>query len=317
MSLRIISAVLAVAAAVAPYCVAQQTDGAPGSGTWQPPAGVKVTPSKKEPGAVVVDATRRGVATVQGFGLASIAGDEDNFGYGGGWTPPLSCEVFDNRGPEDLGVFDQREPVAGQYNSICTFNGSWSQSFAVPPGGLGQFRVQLRILGGSGSTAFCFASPCACATASPALFINGVQQDNFFYDPGCATITYWEKTFQGADASIAAGGTLNFVVQWNNQPFALDWAKVLDVLPVVKIKLLDGDAQKGVVSNAAEKKLRVQLSTDDPSFSLARAAVTFKVASTPPKAIGTAVGVNDKATATTVFGNGRCKRHRNRLPRLR
>ncbi len=92
-------------------------------------------------------------------------------------------------------------------------------------------------------------------------------QSGFFYDPGCASITEWTKTFQGADAqAVANGGNLQFVVQWNNQPFAIDWSKVTDVLPYVDATILDGDGQKGVVKNAVEHPLRVKLVSHDPSL---------------------------------------------------
>lgn len=257
------------------------------------------TTRRRRPCRTVVNATPPGVVAVQGYGLASIAGDEDNFGYGPGWVPPQTCEVFDNRGPEDLGVFDQREPTPGKYDSICTFSGGWQQSFTVPAGGVGQFTVTMRILGSEGAATTCFFSPCGCTTANPQLFINGVPQPGFFSDPGCAHITEWSKTFQGADAAIAAGGALNFQVNWNNGAFAIDWSKVSDVLPIVNIQLLDGDGQKAVTQNAAEKKLRVKLSCADPSTPVAGMGVTFTVTNHPPKAAKYGVGADDKATTTT------------------
>lgn len=267
---------------------------------WQAPPPAK-TSHRMEGGirVTVVDASRPGTVVPQSTGLASMAGDDDGFGFGQGWVPPYFCQTFDNRGPEDLGVFDQRQPDPAKYNSICTFVGSWQQSFAVPPGGLGGFTVQLRILGGSTATSQCYASPCGCTTPSPQLLINGIDQPGFFTDPGCANITYWSKTFSGADAAIASGGTLNFEVHWNDQPFAIDWSKVIDVVPIVNVTKLDGDGQKAVIQNAAEKKLRVQLSCADPSFSLAGLGVGFQVTSYPPKATKYAVGADENATTTT------------------
>jgi hypothetical protein len=274
------------------------------AGQWKqsptPAAPVRVIATGAvEENATVTNASRPGVVAIQGTGVVSMVGDDDGFGFGTGWVPPLTCEVFDNRGAADLGVFDQREPTPGKYDSICTFVGSWDQMFTAPAGGVGQFTVRMRILGASGDASQCFNAPCGCTTPTPQLLINNVDQPGFFSDPGCAQITYWTKTFQGTEAQIASDGHLHFEVHWNNQPFAIDWSQVMDVLPTAAIKLLDGDGQKGVVKNATEKKLRVQLTSNDPSVSIAGMAVTFAVTSSPPKATGAAVGADEKATSTS------------------
>lgn len=229
--------------------------------------------------------------------VVNLVGDEDGFGFGAGWNPPLQCDTFDNRGPEDVGVFDQRQP-GSQYNSICSFSGSWTHSFAVPAGGVGQVTLSLRILGGQGSTAFCFASPCGCETPSQQILINGAPEP-FFADPGCATTTIWTKTWQGAAANAVAGsGTMNVSVVWGNNAFAIDWSKVT-IMPTVTVTMKDGDGQKGVIGNAVEKPLRVKVSTADPSVSTQGVPVTFRITSQPAQAAGFAVGENEQATTTT------------------
>src|SRR6266545_3720192 len=207
--------------------------------------------------------------------ITNMLGDNDGFGFGYGWVPPQSCEVFDNRGPEDLGVFDQRRPSSA-FNSICNFVGRWNHSFAVPPGGVGQLTLEMRILGGQGGS--CFFSPCGCTTPTQQLFLNGAQQP-FFIDPGCASAILWSGSWQGPAANALAGsGALAGEVDWNNDPFAIDYSRVT-VLPAIEVAVLDGNAQRGATTNALERPLKVKFTTQDPTFDLSRLTATFQVTS--------------------------------------
>jgi len=248
------------------------------------------------PGDVIVNASP-GIVAVDATSYGSIAGDDDGFGFGSGWNPPSSCEVFDNREPEDLGVFDQRRPGSA-YNSICNFSGSWVQPLNIPPGGAGQVTLSLRILGGQGSTAFCFASPCGCETPSQQITINGTPEP-FFGDPGCATTTVWSKTWQG-NAANALGNSLALSVVWGNNAFAIDYSRAT-VLPVVEVAVLDGNDQKGAISNIVEKKLRVKFTTPDPNFDLSSLGATFEVTGVPPNASGAALGPNEAGAVSTTY----------------
>src|SRR4051794_27281590 len=63
-----------------------------------------------------------GVDTVAAKSI-SKAGDRDNFGYGLG-TGPAPCAFFDNREPEDLGVFDVEQNPGDETQT-------WTHTFAV------------------------------------------------------------------------------------------------------------------------------------------------------------------------------------------
>jgi len=69
-----------------------------------------------------------GVAAVRGADATintvptSKLGDRDNFGYGRGTGPaPAPCAYFDNREPEDLGVFDYESPGSEEKTWTHTF----------------------------------------------------------------------------------------------------------------------------------------------------------------------------------------------------
>src|SRR5712691_11834903 len=100
-------------------------------GRWRHPANVPSSganadkPQRDADAGRAADATRDGVtarpgAVSEGFGIASMAGDDDNFGYGVDHFFGTTCENFDHRGPEDLGVFDQNQPGAA-FNRVCSF----------------------------------------------------------------------------------------------------------------------------------------------------------------------------------------------------
>lgn len=231
--------------------------------------------------------------------IVNMAGDDDGFGFGYGWIPPTVCTTFDNRGPEDLGVFDQRQPTSA-YNSICNFSGQWTHSFPVPPGGVGQLTLQMRILGGQGDVTSCAFSPCGCTTPAQTLFINGVQQP-FFNDPGCASIIMWSGAWQGPAANALAGsGSLAIQVNWNNDAFAIDYSRVT-LLPAVEVAVLDGDGQRGAVTNALEKPLRVKFTSQDPTFSFSGTQAIFQVTSVPAHASGYGIGASETSISTTSY----------------
>ena len=260
----------------------------------------KSWPAPETPARVVAASeTSLPAPTAFNPGIVSMAGDDDGFGYGVGHVFSTSCETFDNREPEDLGVFDQRQP-GSTYNSICDFAGGWTHSFAIPPGGAGQVTLQLRILGGQGSTAFCFAAPCGCETPAQKIYINGVEEP-FFGDPGCATTTSWTKSWQGAAAaSIAAPGTLGVQVDWGKNAFAIDYSR-LTILPAVEVIVEDGNGQKGAISNAVEKKLKVKFTTMDPSFNLEGMQAVFEFVSVPANASGHGLGANEASATSQTY----------------
>lgn len=248
----------------------------------------------------VVDKSAPGTAVVQSSGQYIYrAGDADGFGYGAGWRPPLECDTFDNRGPEDLGVFDQRRPGSA-YNSICNFVGTWSNPVTPPPGGTGQLTVGMYILGGQTATAYCFASPCSCATPTEDLLINGVSQSDFLSYVGCAETTWWTKTYQGpAAAAMASAGAVNFQVNWGNNPLAIDYSEI-QVLPSMEVSVYSGDNQKGVIGSPVEQKLAVKLTSPDPNFNPQQvAAVTFEIVSFPSQATGFGLGADESAISST------------------
>lgn len=226
-----------------------------------------------------------------------IAGDEDGFGYGPGWVPPNSCETFDNREPEDLGVFDQRQP-GSTYDSICTFTGGWTHTFTPPPGGAARFTISLRILGGQGSTAYCWASPCGCVPPAQRIFLNGVEYP-FFYDPGCGSTTFWSYSWEGpAATAIASAGTMNVFVDWGQNAFAIDFSRVT-MSPAVEVSVHDGNGQRGVIGNPVEKQLAVKVSSPDPSYNVAGTNVTFEIVTTPSNASGQGVGPDHHSVGQT------------------
>ncbi len=100
------------------------------SSKWVAPA----NPDQLRSGELRINATPNVLPLQSNSAIVDVAGDDDGFGFGYGWIPPLVCETFDNRGPEDRGVFDQRKP-SGTFNSICNFIGRWTHSFVIPPGG--------------------------------------------------------------------------------------------------------------------------------------------------------------------------------------
>jgi hypothetical protein len=260
---------------------------------WKQGAAVK----RAAPATMGITTAAEPAATALNNGYVSMAGDDDGFGYGAGWRPPSTCETFDNRGPDDAGVFDQRQP-GSTYDSICSFAGGWTHSWTPPPGGSGQFSISLRILGGTTATAYCWAGPCGCATPAQKIFINGTEYP-FFGDPGCGQITSWGMTWTGNEANaLAAAGTLDVQVQWGNNPFAIDYSRVT-MAPVVEVAVEDGDGQRAVVEESAEKPLKVKFTTLDPTFNLASLHATFEVISVPANAAGHGVGASADASAQT------------------
>jgi hypothetical protein len=158
----------------------------------------------------------------------------------------------------------------------------------------------MRILGGQGDSTFCFNSPCGCTPPAQQLFLNGVQQ-SFFIDPGCASIIQWSGSWQGPTANALAGsGSLAIEVDWNNDPFAIDYSRVT-VLPAVEVAVLDGDAQRGAITGTLDQKLRVKFTTQDPSFDLSTLHAAFQITSVPARASGYGVGASDAAVSTTTY----------------
>ncbi len=139
----------------------------------------------------------------------SIRGDRDNFGYGIGTGPP-PCVFYDNRGPEDLGVFDYELNPGDEVNV-------WTHTFAVSGTPTSVTFVTYEIFSDNTSSTIdldgitlTFASPpFAVCDAYPeggikrAFVLTG--SDALIASDGAVTATFREN---GDDVSLEGGGLL-------------------------------------------------------------------------------------------------------------
>ena len=181
---------------------------AAGSGS---PGGASPPPGSRAPDADVSAQEGNdwaGVETVAGRSISKV-GDRDNFGYGRGSGPP-PCDFFDNREPEDLGVFDY-ELLSG--DEVDT----WTHTFAVTG-----TPTKVKLL-----TWEMFADPETAATID----IDGVTMD---FEQGMTAVCgeYPEGgvrnvfTLSGAAAAAAADGVITVTFHENGDDIAIDRAKL-------------------------------------------------------------------------------------------
>ena len=138
--------------------------------------------------------------------LKDKLGDKDNFGYGVGTGAP-PCAFYDNREPEDEGVFDY-EPTGGGDE-----NDSWTHSFGAV-GSPTKVKVMFNQI---------FVDPGSAAT----LEIDGVVR-TFAGEPTAVCDGYPEGgvkhvfTLTGADAAVAADGSVTVTLHENGDDISVD-----------------------------------------------------------------------------------------------
>lgn len=85
-----------------------------------------------------------------------------------------------------------------------------------------------------------------------------------------------------------------------NNPERIVTAEAIIPKPLsVEVAVEDGDAQRAVVGEAAEKPLKVKFTASDPSFALSGITAVFEIVSVPAGAIGHGVGASIAATSAT------------------
>jgi hypothetical protein len=143
--------------------------------------------------------------------IVHLAGDMDNFGYGGSGVPP--CSFFNNSGANDLGIFD-RELTSGDEVE------SWTHSFST--GGQAVLSVKLEV-----------REFFADFGSSSSIVIDGVERPFVVNGPStCVGPVVQTFEFTGAAAAFAADGVVHVTFKENGDHIALDWARLTVVTGV-------------------------------------------------------------------------------------
>lgn len=142
--------------------------------------------------------------------ICNLAGDMDNFGYGGTATPP--CEFFDFSDPvADLGIFDRE--LSGGDNTE-----SWTHDFTGDPNyGPGFIATKVTLEVRERYTDFILSTITIDGTTYT-FVVNGFSACN---DPIIQTFV-----FTDAAAAFANDGIVNITFNENGDDVALDWAKL-------------------------------------------------------------------------------------------
>lgn len=150
--------------------------------------------------AMVATVVPASAATVQ-----NLVGDMDNFGYGVGNSVP--CAYFDNREPEDIGVFD--------FEGIGNQTKNWTHNLSLPAGAtVTSVVVEVREI---------FSDP----TGSDQIVIDGTTLPfNINGNSNCGPAISQVFEFTGVDAAFAADGTIDIQFLENGDDIALDYSQV-------------------------------------------------------------------------------------------
>jgi len=156
-----------------------------------------------------------GTASAQ-ISFTSLVGDEDNFGFGPGGTIPNV--LFNNAGPDDIGIFDFALNDSGTTERI------WQHDFSADLAALGNpalLSVTVEVLEVFSDVEG--VDPDDLATIS----LDGVEQ--VFNQSGidsATTPTFRSFTFTGLDAQFAADGIIDLQLFENGDNIALDFSRV-------------------------------------------------------------------------------------------
>lgn len=143
--------------------------------------------------------------------VTSVAGDMDNFGYGGTDNPP--CVFYDLSEPvDDLGIFD-RELESGDETD------SWTQDFTANANYCAGMQVS--------SVTIKVREFFSDYTVLSTLSIDG---NVIYFTPEmtslCDAPVIQTFTFTGSAASFASDGIINFIFSENGDDIVIDWVSV-------------------------------------------------------------------------------------------
>lgn len=142
--------------------------------------------------------------------IVSLAGDQDNFGYGLGNNVP--CAFFSNTGAGDLGIFD-RELTSG--DSVYT----WSHNFAaqLPPGFvLDSVTLEIREIFSDGNP------------STSRIVIDGTERVFTINGPSlCGPAKVQTFTFDATTGAFAADGVVAMTFRENGDDIGLDYSRMV------------------------------------------------------------------------------------------